>query len=75
MKNTTRLLYGFYLATLRRKPKTTAQKLAEQLAKIKEHSIIQLSKFFNGFIPGNILKKNKVGCLSRTRLYIKSNIF
>ena len=57
MKNTTRLLPGFHLPSLRRKPKTTAQKLAEQLSKIKEHSISQLSEFFNGFIPQNILKQ------------------
>jgi len=43
MKNTTRLLPGFHLPTLRRKPKTTSQKLAEKLAKIKKHSISQLS--------------------------------
>ena len=75
MKNTTKLLPGFHLPTLRRKPKTTAQKLAEKLANIKKHSISQLSEFFNGFIPQNILKSNKEGCLSRTRLYSKSNIF
>ncbi len=75
MKNTTRLLPGFHLPTLRRKPKTTSQQLVEKLAKIKKHSISQLSEFFSGFIPQNILKSNNEGHFSRTRLYSKSNTF
>ena len=75
MKNTTRFLPGFHLSTLRRKPKTAVQKLTEKIAKIKKHSISQLGEFFNGFIPQSILKSNKEGHFSRTRLYSKSNTF
>ncbi len=75
MKNTTQILPGFHLPTLRRKPKTTAQKLAAKLKYFKEHSICQLGEFFNGFIPQNILKNNKEGVFSRTTLYSKSNTF
>ena len=75
MKNTTQLLPGFHLPTLRRKPKTTAQKLAEQLVKIKKHSINQLSDFFSEFIPFDALKNNNKGSFSRKRLFSKTNTF
>ena len=51
MKNTTLFLPGFHLATLRRTPRSTSQKLAEELARIRRHTISQLGDCFSNFIP------------------------
>ena len=75
MKNTTLLLPGFHLSTLRRKPQSKAQKIAQELDKIKKHSISQLGECFNQFIPSEYLKTNKKGKFSRLRLFSKSNTF
>lgn len=75
MKNTTQLIPGFHLPTLRRKPQTKAQKLAQALDKIKKHSISQLGDYFNQFIPSQYLKSNHKGKFSRLRLFSKSNTF
>ena len=75
MKNTTQFLPGFHLPTLRRKPKTKAQKLSEVLDRIKKHSINQLSEYFNQFIPSEHLMSNPKGKFSRLRLFSKSNTF
>jgi len=75
MKNTNLYLPGFHLSTLRRKPKSKAQKLADQIDKIKQHSISQLGEYFDRFIPKKHLENNKKGKLSRLRLFSKSNTF
>ncbi|MCF6318709.1 MAG: hypothetical protein L3J83_05455 [Proteobacteria bacterium] len=75
MKNTTQLLPGFHLFTLRKKPKTKAQKLSEKIEKLKQHSISKLGDYFNKFIPSDELQNNNSGQFSRLRLFSKSNIF
>ncbi len=75
MKNTNLILPGFHLSTLRKKPQTTSQKLAQALDKIKKHSISQLGECFNQFIPSQYLKTNQKGKFSRLRLFSKSNTF
>jgi len=75
MKNTNLILPGFHLSTLRKKPQTTAQKLAQALDKIKKHSISQLGECFNQFIPSQYLKTSQKGKFSRLRLFSKSNTF
>ncbi len=75
MKNTTQILPGFHLSTLRKKPQTKAQKLAQALDKIKKHSINQLGEYFNQFIPKEYLKNKQKGNFSRLRLFSKSNTF
>ena len=75
MKNTTRLLPGFHLQTLRRTPRTKAQILAYKLNKIQRHSISQLSLYFSKMIPVGLLSNNTKGDFSRLRLFSKSNIF
>ncbi len=75
MKNTTQILPGFHLPTLRRKPKTKAQKLAKKIENLRQHSISKLGDYFNKFIPNNELQNNNNGQFSRLRLFSKSNTF
>jgi hypothetical protein len=41
MKDTPLFLPGFHLAVLRRKPRSAAQRLADEKARIRQHSISQ----------------------------------
>ncbi len=75
MKNTNLFLPGFHLTTLRKKPKSQAQKLAQQFNKIKDHSISQLHQYFDSFIPEKLLENNLNGRFSRLRLFSKRNTF
>lgn len=75
MTNTSLYLPGFHLASLRRKPRTAAQKLAQEKAKIRRHSISQLGECFGQFIPTQALKNEEEGAFSRRRLFSKENTF
>ena len=56
MKNTNLFFPGFHLSTLRKNPKPKAQKLADHLDKLKQHSISQLGEYFDRFIQKHIWK-------------------
>lgn len=75
MKNTTQLLPGFHLETLRRKPRSTQQKLADELRLLKQKNFAQLGEAFDGFIPEKLLSPAAEGAHSRRRLFSKSNTF
>ena len=75
MKNSTLYLPGFHLATLRRKPRSARQKLAEETTRIRHHSISQLGDCFAQFIPTKELDHCSGGAFSRRRLLSKSNTF
>ena len=75
MKNPTLFLPGFHLATLRRRPRSASQKLADQLTKIRQNSISQLAKCFTDFIPAQSLQPHQSGVQSRQRTYSKENTF
>ena len=75
MKNTNLFLPGFHLSTLRKKPKSKAQKLADHLDKLKQHSISQLGEYFDRFVSKQYLENNSKGKFSRLRLFSKSNTF
>ena len=75
MKNPNLYLPGFHLATLRRKPRSASQKLADQLAEIRQKSISQLAKCFTDFIPAQTLRPHQSGAQSRRRLFSKENTF
>jgi hypothetical protein len=75
MKNSSLYLPGFHLATLRRKPRSCAQKLADEKSRIRQHSISQLGDCFGHFIPAKALENGSDGAFSRRRLFSKENTF
>lgn len=75
MKNTTPMFPGFHLQTLRRKPRSSQQKLAEELAQLKRKSFKQIGEIFEDFIPRSFLKPEQTGAMSRRRLFSKENTF
>lgn len=75
MKNTTPMFPGFHLQTLRRKPRSPQQKLAEKLALVQQKSFKQIGEIFEKFIPRTLLKPEKDGAMSRRRLFSKENTF
>jgi DDE family transposase len=75
MKNTTPMLPGFHLQTLRRKPQSAQQILAKEIALLKQKSFKQIGEFFENFIPRSLLKPEPAGKMSRRRLFSKENTF
>ncbi len=75
MKNSTPMFPGFHLQTLRRKPRSAQQKLAEELALLKKKSFKQIGKIFESFIPHSLLKPERSGAMSRRRIFSKENTF
>ena len=75
MKNKTLLLPGFHLPTLRRKPRSEPQRLADRLQLIREKSTSQLHDCFGPFIPNTLLQTATSGTFSRQRLFTKANTF
>ncbi len=75
MKNSSLYLPGFHLPTLRRTPRSARQKLADERAKIRRHSISQLGECFTQFIPAKELDHDPGGAFSRRRLFSKANTF
>jgi hypothetical protein len=75
MRNSTMFLPGFHLSTLRRKPRSASQRLADQLTKVRQNSISQLAKCFTGFIPAQSLQPHHSGAQSRQRIFSKENTF
>ena len=75
MKNMTRLLPGFHLQTLRRKPLSASQKMAAKQRDIRRKSISQLGDCFGSFIPGQELSHASSGTFSRQRIFSKANTF
>ena len=75
MKNPNLFLPGFHLATLRRRPRSASQRLADQLTKLRQNSISQLAQCFTGFIPAQLLQPQQSGAQSRQRIFSKENTF
>ena len=75
MKNSTPMFPGFHLQTLRRKPRSPQQKLAEKLTLLQQKSFKQIGEVFEKFIPRPLLKPEKEGVMSRRRLFSKENTF
>jgi hypothetical protein len=75
MKNTTPMFPGFHLQTLRRKPRSAQQKLAENMALLKQKSFKQVGEVFEKFIPDSLLHPEQTGAMSRRRLFSKENTF
>ncbi len=75
MQKTTPLLPGLHLQTLRRRPRSTQQKLADELGILKRKSFDQLGEAFGTLIPENLVAPSLRGAHSRCRLFSKSNTF
>lgn len=69
------MLPGFHLQTLRRKPRSPQQQLAEKLEQLRQKSFKQLGEVFDRFIPKALLQPEKEGAMSRRRLFSKENTF
>jgi hypothetical protein len=75
MKNTISLFPGFHLETLRRKPRSSQQKLADEMIVLKQKSFAQLGECFGRFIPTEYLRPTQAGAHSRRRLFSRENTF
>lgn len=75
MQKTTPIFPDFHLKTLRRKPRSTQQKLAEEIRLLKEKTFSQLGEAFARVIPASLLRQNKKGKNSRVRIFSKENTF
>ena len=75
MKNYTPMVPGFHLQTLRQKPRSAQQRLAEKLALLQKKSFKQLGEVFDKFIPRDLLKPEPTGAMSRRRLFSKEKTF
>jgi len=75
MQNQTPLFPNFHLQTLRRKPRSAQQILADKVAQLKQKSLSQLGECFGKYIPGHYLLPATSGALSRRRLFSKENTF
>jgi hypothetical protein len=63
------------MPTLRRKPRSEQQKLAEKMMLLKQKSFKQVGEVFEKFIPPSLLKPERKGAMSRRRLFSKENTF
>lgn len=75
MRNQTLFLPGFHLQTLRRRPRSTRQKWADERARIKAHSLYHLGTRFERLIPSKDLAQHQSGGFSRRRLFSRENTF
>jgi len=75
MINLTPIFPGFHMLTLRRKPRSAQQKLAEKMTLLKQKSFKQIGEVFEKFIPHSLLKPERNGAMSRRRLFSKENTF
>jgi hypothetical protein len=75
MRTKTPLLPGIHLQSLRRKPRTGKQILAEKLAEIRRKTITQLGEVFCRFLPVEVLQPSRSGRHSRRRIFSKENTF
>lgn len=75
MKDTTPLFPEFHLETLRRKPRSSPQKLADEMTVLRQKSFSQLGECFGRFIPVEYLRPTQGGAHSRRRLFSRENTF
>jgi hypothetical protein len=63
------------MQTLRKKPRSAQQKLADKIGLLKQKSFKQIGEIFGTFIPQALLKPEPEGVMSRRRLFSKENTF
>jgi len=69
------MLPGFYLPLRGRKPRSTQQVFADKIASFKQKSFKQVGEIFGRFIPGDYLKPELFGIMSRRSIFSKENTF
>jgi hypothetical protein len=75
MKYTAPFLPGLHLQSLRKKPRSTAQIMADEMMHKKDKSLLGLKACFGRFIPESFLKNNMKGHHSRHRIFSKETTF
>lgn len=75
MKNTAPLLPGIHLQSLRKKPRSSAQIMADEMRVETGKSPLGLKSCFGRFIPDKVLRKNAEGNHSRHRVFNKETTF
>ena len=75
MKNPTPMFPGFHLKTLRRKPRSAQQLMAEKIDQLKQKSISQLGQCFGKYISIQQLRPMPTGISSRQRIFSQENTF
>ena len=75
MTNSTPIFPRFNVQTLRRKPRSSHQKLTDEMTVLKQKSFKQTGEIFGRFIPESYLIPEPSGSLSRRRLFSKENTF
>ncbi len=69
------MLPGFYLPRRGRKPRSIQQVLADKIAFLQQKTFKQIGEIFGCFIPGDYLKPESSGSMSRRTFYSKENTF
>jgi hypothetical protein len=75
MQNSSYYLPGFHLSTLRSKPRSEREKLAEEQDRLRRHSLSGLGDSFGSFIPIHEVAGVDASDFSRRRVYSKENTF
>lgn len=69
------MLPGFYQPLRGRKPRSAQQVFADKIASLKRKSFKQVGEIFGRFIPGDHLKPEPTGVMSRRSIFSKENTF
>jgi len=75
IRNAMPMLPGFHLRPMRRKYRSAQQKLAGEIALLKQKSFKQIGEIFENFIPRTLLNPEPDGAMSRRRIFSKANTF
>ena len=75
LTNPTPMLPGFYLPLRGRKPRSAQQVFADKIASFKQKSFKQIGEVLGRFIPGDYLKPELSGIMSRRSIFSKENTF
>lgn len=75
LTNPTLMLPGFHMPLRERKPRSAQQVFADQMASFKQKSFKQIGEIFGRFIPGEYLKPEQSGVMSRRTMFSKENTF
>ncbi len=69
------MLPGIYMPLRGRKPRSPQQVFADKIATLKRKSFKQIGEIFVRYIPGEYLKPELSGDMSRRSIFSKENTF